>query len=112
MKTRMTPLSALLGLATLAAAAPETFGPSPTYDRRTHQPADFGNGAATPASMASFAGKMTHGPVDVLGAGFRKTDELIDGGDAGHAKTDTAAALGLDTDVASDAAGSNIKQSS
>ena len=111
MKKRMTPLGALLGLNTLAAAAPETFGPSPTYDRRTHQPADLGHGAASPASMASFAGKMTHGPADVLGAGSGKIDELIDGGETGHAKTDTAAVQGLDTDAATGAA-TNTKQSS
>ncbi len=110
---KITPFGALLGTAalTLSAsdmhrgavnlpqptfAAPGTAGPSHgTDDRRTHQPADLGHGAATTASMASFAHKMTHAAEGLGGGTGGKFDAMTDGDitDTGHIKADTGASV-------------------
>lgn len=113
---KLTPLGVLLSLTTIATAAPESFGPSAaaTNDRRSYAPEGLGHGAVNPTSMASFAGKMMHGPADVLGGGTGKSETMlmVDAGDTGHAKTDTAAVRGLDTDAATGGVDTNTKQSS
>lgn len=103
MTKRMTPLSTLLGLTTIAAAAPDLFGPSHgTADSRTHAPEGLGNGPLHPASMASTTRGMTSIAADVLGGGTGFKGETLIGDDkgaTGHLSADTAS-LGQDMEAA------------
>lgn len=102
MTKHMTPLSTLLGLATIAAAAPDLFGPSAMVDRRTHMPAnDTGHAPMTPTKMADPLRGATMGADGLGGTGGFNGEMLIDGDkDAtGHLSADTASLVEIEEAV-------------
>lgn len=99
-----TPLRALLGLTTIAAASPEMMGPFAGADRRLKSPADTGSGHGQfhPTAMANPMRGANMAADGLGGVSGYKDDLLMTDvtGSTGHLPADKDAALGLDVETA------------